>query len=123
MKNVCLLTLAVMFLFQGCTEYSNQKMKCIISGIYVAKWNDEFAKTYDTLTIEGESENEVFQISQKMLSEFFNKSKMPVYKIHHWTGNYNAVNKCLLINNNGRMLFFFPERNELKSGTITFKKM
>lgn len=123
MKKVCLLTLSLMILFSGCNEYSNAKMKYFIPGTYVAKWKDEFANTYDTLVIESQSENKDFQITQKMLSEFFNKSKMPFNKVHHWTASFDVVNKCLLINNNGRMLFFYPEKNELKSGTIIFKKI
>jgi hypothetical protein len=51
MKNVYLLILSIVLIFGGCKEYSNQKMKSFIPGTYVAKWNDEFANTYDTIII------------------------------------------------------------------------
>ena len=123
MKKVCLLILFMLFLFGGCVEYSNEKAKHFIAGTYVVDSYDEFATTYDTLIIARQRENEIFQIKQTMLSKFFNKNKMPVYRVHHWTASYDAANKCLLIHNNGRRLFFYPERNELKSGTIIFKKL
>jgi hypothetical protein len=122
MKNVCLLILSIVLIFGGCKEYSNKKLKSFIPGTYVAKWNDEFANTCDTIIIVSQSENKDFQITQIMRSQFLNKSKMPLYKIHHWTASFDEVNKCLLITNNGRMLFYYPEKNELKSGTIIFKK-
>jgi hypothetical protein len=112
----------MVLIFAGCKEYSNRKMKSFIPGTYVAKWNDELANTCDTLIIVSQSENKDFQITQRMQSHFLNKSKMPFYKINHWTATFDQVNKCLLITNNGRMLFFYPEKNELKSGTVIFKK-
>jgi hypothetical protein len=122
MKKVHLLTLSMVLIFAGCKEYSSQKMKSFIPGTYVAKWTDEYAINYDTIIIVSQSGNKYFQITQIMRSQFLDKSKMPFYKIHHWTATFDQVNKCLLITNNGRMLFFYPEKNELKSGTVIFKK-
>jgi hypothetical protein len=112
----------MVLIFAGCKEYSNKKMKSFIPGTYVAKWNDEFANTCDTIIIESQSENKDFQIIQRMQSHFLNKSKKPFYKINHWTEIFDAVNKCLMINYKVRMLFFYHEKNELKSGTVIFKK-
>jgi hypothetical protein len=117
-KKIYLLTLFLFLIFTGCQEYSTEN----ICGIYVVQRNDEFAKTNDTLII-SKPEKGGFEITRKILSQYFNKNKKPFYKINHWTGNFNAADKSLLINNNGRILYFFPERNELQSGTIIFKKM
>jgi len=117
-KKIYLLTLFLFLIFTGCQEYSTEN----ICGIYVVQRNDEFAKTNDTLII-SKPEKGGFEITRKILSQYFNKNKKPFYKINHWTGNFNAADKSLLINNNGRRLFFFPERNELQSGIIIFKKI
>jgi hypothetical protein len=119
MKKICLLTLFLFLLFTGCKEYSTEN----ICGIYVVQLQDEFATTNDTLIISKRNEGGGFEITRKILSQYFKKNKKPFYKVNHWTGNFNATDKSLLINNNGRILFFYPERNELQSGTIIFKKM
>jgi len=119
MKNVCLLLLYLLLGFTGCKEYSADN----ICGIYIVQRQDEFATTNDTLIISKIKESGSFDITRKISSKYFRKNKKPFYKVSHWTGSFNTTDNSLLINNKGRRLFFFPERNELQSGIIIFKKI
>ena len=119
MKKISSLTLLMFLFIAGCKENSNEN----ICGIYVTQWKDEFAKTSDTMIITRQRESKCYQITRRMCSRFYKKSKKPVFKIAHWTADFNTTNNSLLINNNGRMLFFYPQRNELISGTVIYKKM
>jgi hypothetical protein len=120
MEKISLLTLLIMFLFiTGCKEYSNEN----ICGVYVTHWKDEFAKTSDTMIITRQRESKDYQITRHMCSRFYKKSKKPVFKIAYWAAVFNTTNNSLLIDNNGRILFYYPQRNELISGTVIYKKM
>lgn len=119
MKIISLLTLLMFLFITGCKEYSNEN----ISGVYVTQWKDEFAKTSDTMIITRQRESKDYQITRHMCSRFYKKSKKPVFKIAYWTAVFNNTNLSLLVNNNGRTLFYYPQRNELISGTVIYKKM
>lgn len=124
MKITNLLLFLLTSLILGCKESGSENVRSFIPGTYVAQWSDEFSKTIDTLNIiqQTESGSLTYQISQHIFSHYYNKMKKPRYRNTQWIGSYDEINKSLLININGRVFSFDPEKNELKSGTTIFKK-
>ncbi len=126
MKMITLLTLVVFAL--GCNWLlHSDTVKPFIPGTYSAAWKTPFSESRDTLLIDPVTENgsEGFLITRRTQLLFTNaaKKRAPEYSITKWTGSYNATDKTLLINGNGRILSFDPAGKTMRMGVIIYKKL
>jgi hypothetical protein len=126
MKMISLITLVVFLL--GCGGLANSdKVKPFIPGTYLASWKTSFSNAVDTMTIAAVAENgsEGYLITRRTHLQFINaaKKRAPEYSITKWIGSYNAADKNIVVNTNGRVLSFDPDNKLLWMGSIIYKKL
>lgn len=125
---ILMLLFSLTLLLQSCNSIFNpDNVKSFIPGVYCTAWKTAFSEARDTLNIETITlqGSEGFIITRRTHVDFMNaaKKREPEYTIIKWTGTYDASNKTLLINNNGRVLSFDTNKKEMKMGVVTYKKL
>lgn len=123
-----LLMLGVLLLLLGCNGLlPSDKVKPFIPGVYYASWKTAFVMAVDTMTIAPVTENgsEGFLITRRTQLQFIHKGmkRAPEYSIAKWTGTYNANGKTLVLQPNGRVLYFDPEKKLMQMGTVVYRKL
>ena len=126
MKMITFLTLVILFI--GCDGLIHtDNVKPFIPGIYLTSWKTSFSTAIDTMLIASVSEkgSELYSITRRTHLEFINaaKKREPEYSITKWTGSYNAADKTIVIQSNGRILSFGPSANVMRMGAVTYKKL
>lgn len=97
-----------------------------VSGTYVTSFKDSLAIVNDTfyinvLTTSGSDQYAV--INSMSFQQTIDGHVQPLQrKTHKWTGNYDAKNKTILVNQTGVILAFDPANQEMKLGTVSYKK-
>ena len=97
-----------------------------IPGTYVTSFKDSLAVVNDTfyidvLTTSGSDQYAV--INSMSFQQTIDGHVRPLQrKTNTWTGNYDAKNKTILINQTGVILAFDPANREMKLGTISYRK-
>jgi hypothetical protein len=126
MKMITFLTLVILFI--GCDGLLHtDNVKPFIPGIYLASWKTSFSTAVDTMSIAAVAENgsEGFLITRRTHLDFINaaKKRAPEYSITKWVGAYNAADKTLIVQSNGRVLNFDPDNKLMRMGSIVYKKL
>jgi hypothetical protein len=126
MKMIAVLTLVIFLM--GCNGILNSdKVKPFIPGTYLATWKTSLSNAVDTMTIAAVAENgsEGYLITRRTHLQFINaaKKRAPEYSITKWVGSYNATDKNIVVNMNGRVLSFDPDNKLLRMGSIVYKKL
>lgn len=128
MKTLLLIHILGLLVCCSCKLLSpGDNVKEFMPGTYIAEWTSEFATSRDTLLIQAPARNksQVYAITRRSLHTYTrsNKIRPPQYKLTHWTGFYNNTKQTLDISDNGRILVFDPDKNEMQMGNITYKKL
>ena len=99
-----------------------QPVKDYIPGTYITEWTTEFTEARDTIRIDPleKAGSITYQLTRRTYMLY---QKKPQYKLVHWTGTFNSGNETIIINNNGRILSFDPDKREMKMGSTTYKKL
>ncbi len=125
---ILILFFSFILLLQSCNSLFNpDNVKGFIPGVYCTTWTTAFSEARDTLLIETITRqgSEGYIITRRTHVDFMNaaKKREPEYSIVKWTGTYDAINKIIQINNNGRVLSFDINKKEMKMGVVTYKKL
>ncbi|MGN6212062.1 hypothetical protein [Parafilimonas sp.] len=114
-----------LFLLSGCA-LSDGNIKDFIPGMYVKEFQQQYASGNDTLviTIVDETTNS-YNIERHL-------SYIPVHdgkvlnrqnETTTWYGIYSKNNKQMIVQPNGKIISFSPEKNCLYIGNSTYKKV
>lgn len=125
---ILILLFSFILLLQSCNSIFNpDNVKDFIPGVYCTAWTTAFSQSRDTLLIETITQqgSEGYIITRRTHVDFINaaKKREPEYSIVKWRGTYDASNKTVLINNNGRVLSFDTNKKEMKMGVVVYKKL
>jgi len=88
-----------------------------VSGVYTSRWSNEFAEVRDTIQVSFDHTG-ACKVTRRT---FVMKDHKPEYRLAHWTGNYNPEAQTLVIQANGRILYF--KENEMRMGTTIYTKL
>ena len=127
MKMIMISVLTGLMFLLGCNGFNSDKVKPSIPGTYYASWKTSFSVAVDTMQIAVVSENgsEGYLIVRRTHLQFINdaKKRAPEYSITKWAGAYNATDKTLVVQSNGRIIRFDPENKCLRMGSIVYRKL
>lgn len=117
-----------LFIVMGCNEKStSDNVKAFIPGVYVRHYKDEFTNSFDTLEIKKltSSGSEGFMVVKKMKYERLNQKNTSTFnmKKEEWIGIYENNSKTLLLEPEGKRVYFDPEMLEAKMGFFPYKKI
>lgn len=97
-----------------------------IPGAYVTNVKDSVSVVNDTFYIDAltTSVSDQYAVINSMsFQQTIDGHVQPLQrKTNNWTGNYDAQNKTILINQTGVILAFDPAKEEMRLGTVSYKK-
>eukprot|EP01035_Chromulina_nebulosa_P064813 gene64813-88664_t len=114
-------------LMAGCKLGGEKKVREFIPGTYITEWDNGFSTARDTILMKPSPAEGGggYSITRRTFYRQSVKGKTlnPKYKIARWTGRFNQQDMTVVINKNGRILSFDPDKNEMRMGSAIYKKL
>ena len=121
------LAIFILILLVSCNPGTETKVREFIPGTYITEWDNGFSTARDTILLKpapAEGGDSYSIIRRTFYRQPVNgKTLSPKYKIVRWTGSLDIKNKTVVIDKNGRVLSFDPEKKEMRMGSAVYKKL
>ena len=126
MKTNCLYA-AMYCIFLSACDVAKSDTEKFIPGTYTASFKDSISLVYDTfyinvLTSSGSDQYEIIN-SLAYQQTIDGQLQPPNKKMHKWTGTYDDKFRTVSVNQTGSTLAFDPLNDEMKLGTVSYKKV
>ena len=123
-QNICRIIL--ISLVYGCSVPKDETKEFIV-GVYATNIRDSVSIVNDTFFISPltSSARDQYSIRNKASYQqtLDGKIKPIQNKTHQWTGTFDEKGGTVVINETGAIIAFDPDSNEMKLGSITYKKL
>jgi hypothetical protein len=121
------LAIFILILLVSCNPGTETRVREFIPGTYITEWDNGFSTARDTILVKpapAEGGDSYSIIRRTFYRQSVNgKTLNPKYKIARWTGRFNQQDMTVVINKNGRILSFDPDKKEMRMGSAIYKKL